>query len=895
MIDALLGTLRRKLFTVGQRLRLMARNAARGRRSDPHEFEVVVATTNWTVTGVNVFSANLVRGLNQAGGAAHVLMTEHDTALITLHEACMPRPAEVPFESLPVRRRDGWGVHWGATVRWLEDAAPCVYLPNHDWRHSTVCPVLSDQVVIVGVVHSDDPLHYDHVRRLGRYWNVIVAVSKAVAERTAQLCPEIADRIVTIPIGVSVPAECPRRAASDGALRMIYHGILKQHQKRVLDLPRIVQNALDLGVPVVLDIAGAGPDEDALRSACAELVARGAIRFLGVTSPADTAALLQQHDVYLLASEFEGMPNALIEAMGHGCVPIVSRMTSGIPELIRDGENGFLVPIGDYAAFAARLQLLRGDPDRCRRMSRAAHATVKLGGFRVEDMVDAYQRVFADAWNKVRSGAFVRPRGTLSPPPTAVAGISVFPVELPHLEPDVGAFASIEDAEDYLLERARIDSGTRRRDVLRARPSISLDGLPVFVATPVWIRNGVNAWTEDLVRGLRAARIDARILLTEESTELVTIGDPRLARPTDLPFEELALTGSDNWGARWGAMIRTLEAAAPCIYLPTYDWRHACVIPALSNRVTVVGTLHDANALYTEQAQRLEPFWDALVAPSHPIARHFRQQLPGIASRLQIVPHGLDFPASASTRPRTSAGARSFVIIGTAGQDCDWLAQTVALLGKGIAASRIVVVDAPASCSARLLSLGAELLVGANRQQWLDACRRCDFVVASSWGVHLRPLWFEAIGNGCVPIWCGANPIDDLPIEGGVSGIVAEGPGGAIPIEQIRALVDSPSRYLQVSACAHQLACRASLRIDQMIEIYREMFERLLRSGGQRRGQPGPILPPPAYVAGQSIFPVELSVSSTLGRFPAADDARRFLEESRSSSAHSGASARLIL
>ena len=888
MIDALLAALRRKLFTIGRRLRLMARRATRGRRSDPYGFEVVVATTDWTVTGVNVFSANLVRGLNQAGVAAHVLLTEHQTNLVTRHEACMPRPADVPFESLPVRRSDGWGAHWGATVRWLEEAAPCVYLPNHDWRHSTVCPVLSDQVLIVGVVHSDDPLHYDHVRRLGRYWNVIVAVSKAVAERTAELCPEIADRIVTIPIGVSVPARCPRRAATGGALRLIYHGILKQHQKRVLDLPRIVRSALDLGVPVVLSIAGAGPDENALRAACADLVERGAIRFLGVTSPEDTAALLQQHDVYLLASEFEGMPNALIEAMGRGCVPIVSRMTSGIPELIRDGENGFLVPVGDYAAFAARLQWLRGDPARCRRMSRAAHATVKSGGFRVEDMVEAYQRAIADAWSKLRSGAFVRPRGRLSPPPAVVAGISVFPVELPHLEPDVGAFASIDDAEDYLLEVARIDRGAQRRMVQRACPPIALDGLRVMVATPVWTRNGVNGWIEDLVRGLRAARIDARILLTEESTELVTIGDPRLARPMDLPFEELTLTGSDNWGARWGAMIRTLEAAAPCIYLPTYDWRHACVIPALSSRVIVVGTLHDANALYTEQAQRLEPYWDALVATSHPIARHFRQHVPAIASRLQIVPHGLDFPASANVRPLTSASARSFVIIGTEGPDCDWLVQTVALLEQGIAGSRIVVVDAPACCSARLVSLGAELLTGANRQQWLDACRRCDFVVASTWSVHLRSLWFEAIGNGCVPIWCGANQIDDLPIEDGVSGIVAAGPGGAILVEQIRTLIDSPS-YVRVSACAHQLACSASLRIDQMVETYLGMFERLLGKGERstRGGEPGPVLPPPAYVAGQSIFPVELCVSSTLGRFPEADDARRFAEESRSSGSHS--------
>ena len=151
--------------------------------------------------------------------------------------------------------------------------------------------------------------------------------------------------------------------------------------------------------------------------------------------------------------------------------------------------------------------------------------------------------------------------------------------------------------------------------------------------------NGVNSWCEDLVRGLRGAGLNARLLLTEESTDLVSIEGERLVRPGDLPVDELRVNGRDNWGARWGAMIRLLEEAAPCIYLPTYDWRHSCVVPALSDGVLVVGTVHDTEALYTEHAERVGHYWNAVVATSRPIARYIRERLPLLERRLATIPH----------------------------------------------------------------------------------------------------------------------------------------------------------------------------------------------------------------------------------------------------------------
>jgi glycosyltransferase involved in cell wall biosynthesis len=406
---------------------------------------VIVAVPYWAMNGVNVFSANLVRGLCASGIAAQVLLTEQNTRLVSISEPLMPLPIDIPVDQLPVSEGASWGVHWAAMIRYLEERAPCIYVPNADWRHSVVSPKLSQQVGIVGVVHSDDPLHYDHVARLGRYWNAVVTTSKAIAERVVVRHPDLSPRSVTIPIGVPVIEHLPeRRLDATAPLRIIYHGGLTQHQKRVLDLPRIAAALVERGVPVELTIAGDGPDRERLLAASQPLAERGATRFLGVVPHAQIPDLLAQHDVYVLTSEFEGMPNALNEAMGHGCVPVVTDVRSGIPELVQDGVNGFRVPVGDIQAFAGRLAWLQRNPVQRGAMAEQAHRTVMEGGYRLQDMVERYLALFQHVMRDARHGVFRRPRGKLLPPPQQVAGVSILP----------GDYASdVCEAELFFLSR----------------------------------------------------------------------------------------------------------------------------------------------------------------------------------------------------------------------------------------------------------------------------------------------------------------------------------------------------------------------------------------------------------------------------------------------------------
>ncbi len=860
--------------------------SGRAREARPR---IILAATSWTVNGVNVFSANLTRGLCDVGASAEVLLTEEATDLVSGRERPMPRPAGVPFADLPTDPLGGWGDHWGSMVRYLEDAAPCVYVPNSDWRHSCVCPRLSDRVIVVGVVHSDDPLHYDHVRRLGPYWNAVVAVSRAVAERAVAVCPSIEARLVTIPIGVRIPATPPARVDRPGPLRVIYHGILKQHQKRVLDLPRIAQAAVDRGVPIELTIVGAGPDESALRRDAQPLVERGVVTFAGVRSPDDMPALLEAHDVYLLASEFEGMPNALIEAMGRGCVPVVSRMTSGIPELVQDGTNGLLAPVGDAEAFAAALDhLWRAPAERAVLAVRAFH-TVATGRYRVEDMVAAYQAVFERAADDARARRFIRPRAALSHPPRQVAGVSLFPVDLPYLDPDVGAFPSAGDADDYRRQTTRRSAMSRPR---LDSSGVSLDGVPVFVGAPVWTANGINHLAEDLVRGLRASGLDARLLLTEETTTLVQIDEPRMARPADIPVEDLRVADPENWGARWGRLINRLEGAAPSIYLPGYDWRHACVSPALSQRIVVIGAQHDGDDTYVEQAARLEASLNSVVATGRMGARWLRTQVPALADRIRLIAHGLAVPGTPPDRPAAAPASTRAVVVALNSAEglCETWAAAVAGQLAGVAGWDVVAIDPCIPAEPRLSGAGVRIRRRLNRHEWLAECQAADFVIAPFLTPDTRRAVVEAMGQGCVPVVAAqADPLFAIDSATGVLGDAAD-PGATV--SQVTALRGNLERRTAMSRGAHAVARSAGFHTDRMIDAYLDLFRECFAAsaGGQYRRPRGPVMPPPAVVGGTDIFPIPLTFRNRDGRFPSGDDARRYREE-RQSAAAAGAMA----
>ncbi|MDD5628946.1 MAG: glycosyltransferase family 4 protein [Elusimicrobia bacterium] len=106
----------------------------------------------------------------------------------------------------------------------------------------------------------------------------------------------------------------------------------------------------------------------------------------------DVAELLAAADVFVLTSLWEGLPRALVEAMKSG-VAAVCYATDGVKDVVRDGENGFLVAQGDVAALARRVEELLEDEAMRKRLGAAAAASIGLE-FDIDAMVRRQEQLY---------------------------------------------------------------------------------------------------------------------------------------------------------------------------------------------------------------------------------------------------------------------------------------------------------------------------------------------------------------------------------------------------------------------------------------------------------------------------------------------------------------------
>ena len=207
-----------------------------------------------------------------------------------------------------------------------------------------------------------------------RGMDAVVAVSQAVADRVVDGPAHV------IYSGLSISGEPPAPRAPDKELVIGTAGRLVE-LKGIEYLIRAVA-AMHSEFPTLrLEIAGSGPQRSKLEEEVARAGLIQKVQFLGWID--DLNKVLPGWDVFVMPSLEEGFPIAALDAMAAG-VPVIASAVGGVPELIEDGQTGWLVPPRDADALASRLRLLLRDPS----------ARVKMGaaGFtRVRDHFNAKQ------------------------------------------------------------------------------------------------------------------------------------------------------------------------------------------------------------------------------------------------------------------------------------------------------------------------------------------------------------------------------------------------------------------------------------------------------------------------------------------------------------------------
>lgn len=154
--------------------------------------------------------------------------------------------------------------------------------------------------------------------------------------------------------------------------------------KRTDDLLHTLRRLVDLGVDAKLCLVGDGPDREPLEQKAHELGVVKRCLFVGYQE--EVGRFYDAFDAMLLPSANEGTPVSVIEALASGC-PTVATRVGGVPDVVRDGVDGFLVDVGDADAMATRLAELARDPELRARMGAAGRERV-VERYAVERLVD---------------------------------------------------------------------------------------------------------------------------------------------------------------------------------------------------------------------------------------------------------------------------------------------------------------------------------------------------------------------------------------------------------------------------------------------------------------------------------------------------------------------------
>jgi glycosyltransferase involved in cell wall biosynthesis len=241
--------------------------------------------------------------------------------------------------------------------------------------------------------------------RLQRWWArrcyamaaAVVANSSGGRAAFARCYPETAGRLRHLPSptdfarldGLAAAPAARRRGADP---QLVWMGRLTRQKRPDLMIAALAE--LVRRRPARLWMCGEGPLRRQVESEIAAAGLGETVELLGFVE--NPFALMRQADLFVMTSDYEGLPNALIEAQGLGLAAVSTRCPHGPDEIIAEGETGLLVPTGDARALAAALDRLLAAPEERRRMAERARASAR-SRYSVEVVLPAWERLLLES------------------------------------------------------------------------------------------------------------------------------------------------------------------------------------------------------------------------------------------------------------------------------------------------------------------------------------------------------------------------------------------------------------------------------------------------------------------------------------------------------------------
>lgn len=257
----------------------------------------------------------------------------------------------------------------------------------------------------VMVLHNDNKYHYDLVKKYAANndesdVSAVVCVSNLIQDISRQTAPQHSC-IKYIPIGAPVADEVAHLEAN-GELKVVYAGRIDEKQKRISDVAHAFCLAAAAVPGTSYTIYGDGPAVPAVQEILSTSGKDLPVQFKGKLKSTEVQAHLLQNQVFVLLSEYEGLPITLMEAMGCGLVSICTNMRSGISDVVTNNVEGFLID-DRKQEFVEAIKKLKNDTALWKQMSQAAKQKI-ISSYSIgacsDQWIDLLRQLVADAGKK---------------------------------------------------------------------------------------------------------------------------------------------------------------------------------------------------------------------------------------------------------------------------------------------------------------------------------------------------------------------------------------------------------------------------------------------------------------------------------------------------------------
>lgn len=312
--------------------------------------------------------------------------------LISAHKPTLPLHRSVQLHTLPYRPPWGYLLNRGSLTRLLDIIQPDVINTHYASGYGTLGTLAGKRPHVLSVWGSDvfdfpmkSPLHRRLIAKNLESADAVGSTSHVMAEQCRRLSDKIR-RVEVTPFGVDMQRFCPQATPQQYAEQFTIGIVKKLHRKYGVDTliegfavahKRLTSSNRPLARRLRLRIVGDGPQRSELVDLADRLGVRQVCDFVPAVAHEQVPTELAKLDIYAAISRLdsESFGVAVVEALACGKAAIVSD-AGGLPEVIRAGETGLVVPRENPSALADSLVELIESPERRAELARAGRQDV---------------------------------------------------------------------------------------------------------------------------------------------------------------------------------------------------------------------------------------------------------------------------------------------------------------------------------------------------------------------------------------------------------------------------------------------------------------------------------------------------------------------------------------